>query len=143
MVSMRSKRMLNRCSSAIAPPSPLSRWLRLKPVAMCLIGGGVRQQIAGELLDGEVVERHVGVQRPHDPIAPDPLAGVAVLLKAVAVGIAGRIEPGQRHPLAIMLGLQQSIDQLFVSVGGGVGNECIDLRRRRRQAGRDRARAGE
>ena len=53
----------------------------------------VRQQIARKLFDGELRERHVAVHRFHDPVAPHPLEGIAVLLEAVAVRVSGRIEP--------------------------------------------------
>ncbi len=34
VVSIRSNRLTNRCSSGIAPPSPFKRWLRLNPLAI-------------------------------------------------------------------------------------------------------------
>ena len=37
-----------------------------------LIGGGVGKEVPGELLDGELIERHVGVERIDHPIAPRP-----------------------------------------------------------------------
>ena len=79
-----------------------------------LLVGRVRQQVAGQLLDRELVERHVGVEGFHHPVAPDPLPGVAILLKAVGVGVARGIEPGERHPLAVVRARQQPVDQQFV-----------------------------
>ena len=67
-----------------------------------LLVGRVGQQVTSQLFNRELIKRHVGVQRRHHPVPPDPLPGVAILLKAVGVGIAGGIEPGGRHPLAVV-----------------------------------------
>ena len=48
-----------------------------------LIERRARQQIAGQLLDRELVERHVRVERADDPVAPRPQFAVAVHLVAV------------------------------------------------------------
>src|SRR5205823_912324 len=59
-----------------------------------LRGGCAGQQVARELLDGELVERHVAVDRVDDPVAPAPrVAADAVILVAVALGEAGEVEP--------------------------------------------------
>ena len=44
------------------PPSSFSIVLRWKPVAIELVERRVRQHVAGDLLDRELVERHVGVE---------------------------------------------------------------------------------
>ena len=54
---------------------------------------------------------------------------------AVRVGVAGGVEPVDRHALAVVRRGQQAIDDLLVGVGRCVGEEGIDLGRRRRQAG--------
>ena len=48
----------------------------------------LRQQVAGKLLDGEVVVGLVCVQRAHHPIAPRPHIAVGVVLVTVGVGVA-------------------------------------------------------
>ena len=93
------------------------------------------QQVAGELLDGELVERHVAVQRIDDPVAPMPLVACAVGLEAVGVGVAGGVEPRLRHVLAVARRRNQSIDQALVGAWRRVDGERLDLGRRRRQAG--------
>ena len=57
---------MRNCSGSM-PPSWLICVLRLKPVAIFCVDRGVRQQVAGELLDGELIERHVAVQRGDRP----------------------------------------------------------------------------
>ena len=99
-----------------------------------LLGGRIGQEVAGQELGGELVEGLVGVQLAYHPIAPDPLVGVAVLLEAVAVGVAGSIEPGERHPFAVVDGREQAIDLLLVGVGATVGDERRGLFRSWRQA---------
>ena len=92
-----------------------------------LFGGGRRQQVARQLLGGKTVERHVGVEGLHHPVPPDPLPGVAILLEAVGIGVAGDVEPGERHSLAVVRAGKEAVDQFFVGLRIGVGNEGIDL----------------
>ena len=75
-----------------------------------LIARRVRQQVAGELLDRELIERQVAVERVDDPVAPRPHAAVAVDVVAVRVGVAGGVEPRHRHALAVARRLQQRVD---------------------------------
>ena len=56
--------------------------------------GWVWKEVASELLDGELIERHVVVEGFDDPVSPNILVGVAVHLEAVAVGVTGSVEPG-------------------------------------------------
>ena len=58
-----------------------------------LLSGRRRQEISRQLLAGKTIERHVGIEGLHHPVTPDPLPGVAVLLEAIGVGVAGGIEP--------------------------------------------------
>ena len=75
--------------------------------------GGVGDEIAGELLDGELVVRHVRVEGVHDPIAPRPHGALGVALEAVGVRVAGEIEPFPRPALAETRGGEQSVHQIF------------------------------
>ena len=100
-----------------------------------LIARGVGQQIAGELLDGELVVRLVFVVGLDHPIAPGPHVAWAIGVEDAAVAVARRIEPGDRHPLAVVLRRQQTVDRFFVSVRARVGEKGVDLFDRRRQAG--------
>ena len=50
---------------------------------------GAGEEVAGELLDAELVVGQVGVEGLHDPIAVRPDRARAVLLEAVGVGVAG------------------------------------------------------
>ena len=52
--------------------------------------------MTGKLLDGELVEGHVRVERVDDPVAPGPDVAQVIALEAVGVGVAGEIKPGAR-----------------------------------------------
>jgi len=67
------------------------------------------EQIAGDLLEREPVERHVGVQGPNDPIAIGPDFAEVVALETVRIGIAGQVEPGASPALAELGRIQQLI----------------------------------
>ena len=62
---------------------------------------GVRQHVAGDLLDGEAIERYVAVKGVDHPVAPAPHDAFAVVLVAVGVGVAGAVEPALSHAFAI------------------------------------------
>ena len=96
--------------------------------------GRAGQHVAGELLDRELIERHVGVEGVDDPIAIRPDRARPVLLVAVGVGVAGQVEPAPRPALAVMRRSQQSIDQRLVGSRRWVVDEGVDLFGRRRQA---------
>ena len=98
-----------------------------------LVERGVWQQITGELFDREAIERHVGVERLHDPVAVGPHLPLVVEVETVGVGIAGDVEPVAGHLLAMMGALQQTIDHFLIRIGRRVGDEGIDLRWRRRK----------
>ena len=108
-------------------------WLRLKPEAIFWSRVAFGQQIAGELLDRELVERQVPVEGVDHPVAPGPHVALAVDVVAVRVGVAGRVEPRHGHALAVVRRLQQRVDALLVGVRRAVGEKGVDLGRRRRQ----------
>ena len=120
VVLTRSTTATLRNSSSLVPPSLLVSVLRWKAVATSLVLGRVRQQVAGELLDRELVERLVGVERPDDVVAVGPDRARRVVGVAGRVGVAGQVEP---HPAPVLAvgGLgEQAIDEPFVGVGARV-----------------------
>ena len=82
-----------------------------------LVAGGVREQVAGELLDGEGVERLVVVEGLDHPIAVRPHRALRVALEAVGIGIAGEVEPLHRHVLAVVRRSHESIEGLGPGLG--------------------------
>ena len=71
-----------------------------------LVERAVGQQIAGQLLDRELVERHVAVEGVDDPVAIGPDLAVVVEVDAVRVGVAGDVEPVAAAMLAPVRRLQ-------------------------------------
>ena len=79
-------------------------------------------------MDAEVDARDLAVEGLDHPIAVticlrDRVVGAV----AASVGISGQVEPMPAHALAICLGCQQAIDDLLISVRGGVADEGVDL----------------
>ena len=92
-----------------------------------LVQSRIRQQISSQLLDRELVERHVAVERIDDPVAPPPHVSLAVGLVAIAVRVSRSLEPGKSHSLPVARRPQQPIDDLVVSVRRSVPDERVDL----------------
>ena len=63
--------------------------------------GCIGQQIAGKLLHGEAVIRHVFVECANDPISPMPHLASAVDVVAVRVGVSCQIQPLHGHAFAV------------------------------------------
>ena len=100
-----------------------------------LLHGRVRQEIAGELLDGEAVERLVVIERFHHPVAPQPRFAERVVVVTRAVRVPREVEPRHREPLTEMRRRQQTVHDVFVGARRFVGEEGIHLGEGRRQAG--------
>jgi hypothetical protein len=95
----------------------------------------LRQQIARQLFDRELIERHVFVERVDYPVAIWPDRARAVFFEPVGVGVSRGVEPPSPPPLAVMRAVEQAIDQFAVSGRAAVARELIDLFDRRRQSG--------
>ena len=81
-----------------------------------LILRGIREQVAGHLLDHEAVVRKIAIDRPDHPVAPGPLLPRRILLVAVGVGIARQIEPVAGPLLAVALTGEELFDRGVVAV---------------------------
>ena len=76
----------------------------------------IGKHIAGQLFDRELIERQVAVERLDHPVAPRPHGPVIVPLVAMAVRVASRVEPGQRHAFAIVRAFKHPVYNLRVGV---------------------------
>ena len=108
--------------------------LRLKPLATNCSVVGLRQHVAGDLLDGELAERHVFIQGVDDPVAVLPHRPPQIFFVTVGVGIAGQVKPRRRPALAKVRRGQQAVHHLLISLGTVVGQEGINFLRRGRKA---------
>ena len=87
----------------------------------------LRQEIARELIDGELIERLVAVEGIDDPFAVGPDGTRQVHLITVGVGVSGEVQPAPRHVFAVMRRSEQAIHQLLVGVWRGVVHERLHL----------------
>jgi hypothetical protein len=89
-----------------------------------------RHQVAGKLLEGELVEREVAVQGVDHPVAIAPGVGKGrILLVAVAVGVARQVEPVPPPALAVMRRTENPLDQPLIGAGLGIVDKGVDLGR--------------
>jgi len=93
------------------------------------LGRGAGQQVAGELLGRELVERLVGVEGVDDVIAVRGQVAVIVAVVAAGVGVAYQVEPVHRQPLAEVRRGQQAVDQPLVGVRRCIRKELVHLLR--------------
>ena len=93
----------------------------------------VRQQIARELPDGELVEAQVAVERINDPIAVFPNLPRRVNAVAVRVGVTRGVEPPTAPALPVIRRRQQPVHPSLVGVGTRVAQKLVQFRRCRRQ----------
>ena len=99
-----------------------------------LLGRGIRQEIARELLEGELVVRNITVERFDDPVAPRPVGARGVGLESIGVRITRSIEPPHSHAFAVVRRGEQAIDGLLVGLRRGVRQERLGLSFGGRQA---------
>ena len=103
---------------------------------------GVGQEIAGELFNRELIEGLVAIERADDPVAIHVGEGArGIFFVTVAVGVVREIEPVTRPVLAKMWRGKQTLDEIFVGAGRGVGEEFSNLFGRGREAGEVEAEA--
>src|SRR5262249_13899562 len=90
----------------------------------------LRQQIPGKLLDRELTERHIAVERLDHPLPVTPRVGPrTIALISVAVRISSKIQPVPPPFLSIVRRRQQPLNLPLVSVGGGVGPKLSNFDR--------------
>ena len=95
----------------------------------------VAGQVTGNLVLHELVVGQVIVECLNDPVTIAPRFGQrgGVEETTVAVAVPGDIEPVTPPPFAVLRRSEQPVDQLRVGVRGVIGDECLNLFRRRRQ----------
>ena len=86
-----------------------------------LVEGGVGEEVASDLFEGELVVRLVGVEGVHDPVAPGPHGAFGVALVAVGVGVAGGVEPVPGPAFAVARTGEEEV-HVGVKLAGGGGS---------------------
>ena len=98
-----------------------------------LIQRRLLQLIACQLLDRELIKRHVAVERSNHPVPPRPECAGPVLLITIRIGVPGGIEPLCRQMLTKPLRSQQPVNDFFKCLRRIISEKCIDLGQCRRQ----------
>ena len=75
-----------------------------------ILRGCIRQQVASNLADGELIKWQIGIDGIDDPIAPRPQRTLTIFFIAIGVGVTRQIEPFARPPFAVTRRGQQTID---------------------------------
>ena len=95
--------------------------------------------IGGKLEGHEAIVGEIVVEGPDHPVAVHRGMNEKPLLAAVdialGVGIAGDVEPVPPLLLPVSWRREEPIDEFFIGVGGGIGDEGCHLPRLRRQSG--------
>ena len=107
----------------------------LEPGGDQLVESRLRQQVAGDLVEREVVERLVPVERLDHPVAVGVHLAVVVDVDAVGVAVAGRVQPVAGSVLAPVRGGEEAVDEPLVGAVSQVAKEGRERARVGRQAG--------
>ena len=89
----------------------------------------VLHEVARQLQDRELIERQVAIEGAHHPLPVGPHFTKIIVVDAVRVGVSRVVKPVAAAVLAPLEARKQRIDEPFVGVGGGVGDEGVDDRR--------------
>ena len=71
---------------------------------------GIRHQVAGDLLDSEVVERHVAIESVNHPIAIFPNVSPTINSEAARICVTNLIKPNAGPAFAELWRCEQAID---------------------------------
>ena len=89
----------------------------------------IGQQVAGQLLDGELVEGQIAVEGLDHPVAVRPDLAVVVDVYAVRVAVARGVQPVPGAMFAVVGRREVAVHHSLVGVGLRVLQEGFDLRR--------------
>ena len=92
-----------------------------------LIGSRGVEQVPSELLDGELVEGHVGIEGSNDPVAISPNGSGRVVGVPSGVCVAGQIQPATAPMFAVGRSGQEPIDEPLVGQRIGVVEKRIEF----------------
>ena len=92
------------------------------------------QQVARQLLNGELIEGQVSIQGVNDPLTISPGNGAEEVLQIpVAIRVVCQVEPPARPVFAKMARLQQAVHDTFISVDPWIIDKRFNLARARRK----------
>src|SRR4029077_2723938 len=91
------------------------------------IDAWIRHHVTRNLLDYELIERHIAVQSVDHPVAVPPHQARCVDGVPVEIGIASHVEPVTAPSLAVVRRIEQPVDDAFVGVSASIGYEIANL----------------
>ena len=119
----------------IAPALVIDLGVAVETRGDALGQSGLRQEIAGQLINGELVEWLIAIESIDHPLAVRPNGPSQVYLIAVGIGVPRQIKPASGHVFPVVRRRQQTVDEVLVGPGRGVCNKGLNLGRFRRQTG--------
>ena len=91
--------------------------LAMKSSSEMLFGRRIRDQVAGDLLDRELIEGLVAIERINHPLAPHPgVAAGIVFFITIRVGVACLIQPVARPAFTEMGRCQVMVYDLLIGI---------------------------
>ena len=97
----------------IGPPFIIAQGRPMERRGDTLSHRGTFKQISGELFDGELIVRHIVVERMNHPIAVGPKIPCQILLVPFGIGVASQIEPQAAPMLPETWMDEQLLDHAF------------------------------
>ena len=99
-----------------------------------LVRCSIRQHVASQLLDGELIKWHVLVECLDHPVAKRPNSARAILFVTIGVSITGKIQPRASPSFPVWRRLQKAINEVFIGFGILVLGEIVGFLGSGRQA---------
>ena len=121
----------------IGSPFVIAQGRAMKSRRDTLSHRGTFKQISGELFDGELIVRHIVVERMDHPIAIGPKIPCQILLVPFGIGVASQIEPQAAPMLAETWMDEQLLDHAFdrsIAIELVFSDKSLDPRSLRMQA---------
>ena len=79
-----------------------------------VIERGVWQQVASELLDGELIKGQIGIEGAHQPVAIRPDRARLVGFIALRIRVTGQVEPDRSPALAEARRFEQAVHNVLM-----------------------------
>ena len=98
-----------------------------------LLGRTLRQQIARNLLDRELIKGFIGIERPDHVVPEGRYRHRIVAVIPNRIGVTHLIEPPDRHAFPVGRRRHEAVDHSFIGIGGLIRDKGGDFRRARRQ----------
>ena len=100
-----------------------------------LILTGIGQEVSGDLFDGELVKRFVGVERFYNVITESPDGARRIVGIACGVSITREIQPAAGLVLAVGRGCEEAVGEAVIGIRRNIADKGVHLIRTRGKPG--------